>query len=108
VARTRLRTAAPTAPHPRKTRVRTAGLVVGKQRPGTAKGYAFYVLEDGPVRAQLIISPDLRDAERQLLRDATILVADAIVEDTGHQLTLKAVTLADLPSPIRIRGYHFG
>jgi len=93
---------------PRKTRVRTAGLVVGKQRPGTAKGYAFYVLEDGPVRAQLIISPDLWDAERQLLRDATILVADAIVEDTGHQLTLKAVTLADLPSPIRIRGYHFG
>ncbi len=93
---------------PRKTHVRTAGLVVGKQRPGTAKGYAFYVLEDGPVRAQLIISPDLWDAERQLLRDATILVADAIVEDTGHQLTLKAVTLADLPSPIRVRGYHFG
>ncbi len=93
---------------PRKTQVRTAGLVVGKQRPGTAKGYAFYVLEDGPVRAQLIVSPELWDAERVLLRDATILVADAIVEDTGHQLTLKAVALADLPSPIRVRGYHFG
>lgn len=92
---------------PRKTVVRTAGLVVGKQRPPTAKGFAFYVLEDGPVRAQLIISPDLWDAQRVLLRDASILVVDAVVEDTGYQLTLKAQTLAELPAPVTVRGYHF-
>ncbi len=92
----------------RKTRVRTAGLVVGKQRPPTAKGFAFYVLEDGPVRAQLIIPPDLWESQRVLLRDASILVTDAIVEDTGYQLTLKAVELAQLPAPISVRGYHFG
>jgi error-prone DNA polymerase len=92
---------------PRKTRVRTAGLVVGKQRPPTAKGFAFYVLEDGPTRAQLIISPDLWESQRVLLRDASILVADAVVEDTGYQLTLKATALAELPAPVRVRGYHF-
>lgn len=92
----------------RKTRVRTAGLVVGKQRPPTAKGFAFFVLEDGPVRAQLIIPPDLWESQRVLLRDASILVADAIVEDTGYQLTLKAIMLAQLPAPITVRGYHFG
>lgn len=93
---------------PRKSKVRTAGLVVGRQRPGTAKGFAFFVIEDGPVRAQVIISPDLWDRQRVLLRDASMLVVDGIVEDTGHQLTLKALTLSDLPAPITVRGYHFG
>jgi len=93
---------------PRKTRVLTGGLVVGRQRPGTAKGFAFFVIEDGPVRAQVIISPDLWDEHRVLLRDASMLVVDGVVEDTGHQLTLKAVRLGELPGPIHVRGYHFG
>lgn len=93
---------------PRKTRVLTAGLVVGRQRPGTAKGFAFFVIEDGPVRAQVIISPDLWDEQRVLLRDASMLVVDGVVEDTGHQLTLKAIRLAEVPGPIHVRGYHFG
>jgi len=93
---------------PRKTRVRTAGLVVGRQRPGTAKGFAFFVIEDGPTRAQVIISPTLWDDNRVLLRDASMLVVDGIVEDTGYQLTLKAIELAELPAPIRVTGYHFG
>lgn len=93
---------------PRKASVRSAGLVVGRQRPGTAKGFAFFVLEDGPDRAQLIIPPALWDEQRQLLRDASILIADATVEDTGHQLMLKARVLYPLPTPIHIQGYHYG
>ncbi len=93
---------------PRKTRVLTAGLVVGRQRPGTAKGFAFFVLEDGPVRAQVIISPDLWNEQRVLLRDASMLVVDGVVEDTGHQLTLKALRLGEIAGPIHVRGYHFG
>lgn len=93
---------------PRKTRVLTAGLVVGRQRPGTAKGFAFFVIEDGPVRAQVIISPDLWDEQRILLRDASMLIVDGIVEDTGHQLTIKAQKLAELSGPIHVTGYHFG
>ena len=93
---------------PRKTRVRTAGLVVGRQRPGTAKGFAFFVIEDGPTRAQVIISPTLWDDNRVLLRDTSMLIVDGIVEDTGYQLTLKALELADLPAPITVTGYHFG
>ncbi len=92
----------------RKAQVRSAGLVVGRQRPGTAKGFAFFVLEDGSDRAQLIIPPDLWEAQRQLLRDASVLIADATVEDTGHQLMLKAHALYPLPVPIRIQGYHYG
>lgn len=33
---------------PHHDTVTTAGVVIAKQRPPTAKGFAFYVLEDGP------------------------------------------------------------
>ena len=92
----------------RKSRQRTAGLVVGRQRPGTAKGFAFFVLEDGPTRGQLIISPDLWERHRVILRDASVLVADVVVEDTGYQLSLRAERLFALPAPISVRGYHYG
>lgn len=91
----------------RKSRHRTAGLVVGRQRPGTAKGFAFFVLEDGPTRGQLIISPDLWEQHRVILRDASILIADVVVEDTGYQLSLRAERLFALPAPVDVRGYHY-
>jgi error-prone DNA polymerase len=96
------------ARRPRGSRLRSAGLVVSRQRPPTAKGFAFYVIEDGPIRSQLIISPDLWNAHRTLVRDAVILVADAVVVDTGYQLTLKAETLAMVEGPVGVRGYEFG
>lgn len=86
----------------------TAGLVVARQRPGTAKGFAFFVLEDGPMRAELVISPAMWDANRELLRDAAILVAWASLSDPGHQPTLRAHNVGMLPFPIHVTGYHFG
>jgi error-prone DNA polymerase len=92
----------------RGANVRTAGLVVSRQKPPTAKGFAFYVIEDGPVRAQLIISPDLWTTHRTLVRDAVIMVADAEVVDTGYQLTLKATALGMVEGTVEVRGYEFG
>jgi error-prone DNA polymerase len=82
--------------------------VVSRQRPGTAKGFAFFVIEDGATRGQVIISPDLWERHRVLVRDASILVVDAVVEDTGYQLTLRAESLAALATPVTVRGYHYG
>ncbi len=92
---------------PRKSRHRAAGLVVGRQRPPTAKGFAFFVLEDGPTRGQLIIPPDMWAQHRVLLRDASILVADVVVEDTGYQLSLRAVSVFALPAPVAATGYAY-
>jgi error-prone DNA polymerase len=92
----------------RGARVRTAGMVVSRQKPPTAKGFAFYVIEDGPVRAQLIISPDLWTTHRTLVRDAVIMVADAEVVDTGYQLTLKATALGMVEGIAGVKGYEFG
>lgn len=48
-----------TPPLPPRGHVTTAGVVVAKQKPPTAQGFASYVVEDGPLRAQVVISPAL-------------------------------------------------
>src|SRR6202163_1355532 len=50
------------------TRVRTAGLVVCRQRPGTAKGFVFLLLEDETGLVNVVIRPDLHEAQRSTMR----------------------------------------
>ncbi|MGI9625502.1 MAG: hypothetical protein ACR2QM_01585, partial [Longimicrobiales bacterium] len=48
--------------------VRMAGLVTARQRPGTAKGFVFVLMEDeyGPIN--VIVKPDLYEKERMIVR----------------------------------------
>ncbi len=87
----------------------TAGVIVARQRPPTARGFAFYVIQDGHHRAQVIISPDLWEAHRQLLRDANLLLVEGEVNGPSRALTIRALRLSELflPAP-RISGYAFG
>lgn len=73
----------------------TAGVVIAKQRPPTAKGFAFYVLEDGPLRMQVVISPDLWERERDLLREARVLLVTGFIEKRGRAWTLRADQLVN-------------
>jgi error-prone DNA polymerase len=75
--------------------VTTAGFVVSKQRPPTAKGFAFYVIEDGSLRIQLVISPDLWEKELEALRDATVLIASGQLKKQGKAWIMRAEILAD-------------
>ena len=75
----------------------TAGLVVARQRPPTAAGFAFYVLEDGFHRVQAITSPDLWEAHRQLFRDAAILIVQGVAAVNGRSVTLRVGRLSGLP-----------
>ncbi|ULH18042.1 DNA polymerase III subunit alpha (plasmid) [Deinococcus sp. KNUC1210] len=75
----------------------TAGLVIARQRPPTARGFAFFVLEDRHTRVQLIISPDLWEAHRQLLRDASALIAFGEARISGRAVTVQAQRLTVLP-----------
>ncbi|MDI6857237.1 MAG: DNA polymerase III subunit alpha [Dehalococcoidia bacterium] len=53
---------------PDGTPVEVAGLVVCRQRPGTAKGFVFLVLEDEFGLVNVIVKPDLYERERTLVR----------------------------------------
>ncbi|WP_162485675.1 DNA polymerase III subunit alpha [Deinococcus deserti] len=74
-----------------------AGVIVARQRPPTAKGFAFYVLEDRTARLQAIISPDLWEANRVLLRDARALIVCGPVTRLGQAITIKVQRLSELP-----------
>ena len=47
--------------------VRTAGCVIARQRPGTAKGFIFLSMEDETGIANVIVTPDLYDRDRLLV-----------------------------------------
>ena len=55
------------------TFVRTAGCVIARQRPGTAKGFVFLSMEDETGIANIIITPDLFERERVLITRSRFL-----------------------------------
>lgn len=75
----------------------TAGQIVARQRPPTARGFAFYVLEDRHTRVQAIISPDLWEAHRALLRDAGALIVQGEASVRGQTVTVRVDRLCELP-----------
>jgi error-prone DNA polymerase len=84
--------------------VTTVGVVIAKQRPPTAKGFAFYVIEDGPLRLQVVISPDLWESERSVLREARVLVVSGLLEKRGKAWTIKAYQLVDVHGNTAVGG----
>jgi error-prone DNA polymerase len=62
------------------TSVSVAGLVVARQRPETASGIVFMLLEDefGPIN--LIVSPTLYERRRQIVRTEPLILAEGRLE----------------------------
>ncbi|HKX92449.1 MAG TPA: error-prone DNA polymerase, partial [Sphingomicrobium sp.] len=67
-------------------RVRIAGLVLIRQRPGSAKGVVFITIEDETGIANLVVWPDLFEKQRKIVMGARLMAVDGIVqrdEDSG-------------------------
>jgi error-prone DNA polymerase len=84
-------------------RVRVAGAVITRQRPGTAKGFVFLTLEDETGIANIIVRPDLFTAERTAIVGAPYLMVEGILQIQEGVTSVKAervVSLADAgPEP---------
>jgi error-prone DNA polymerase len=84
-------------------RVRVAGAVITRQRPGTAKGFVFLTLEDETGIANIIVRPDLFSAERSAIVGAPYLMVEGILQIQEGVTSVKAervVSLADAgPEP---------
>jgi error-prone DNA polymerase len=65
---------------PHETPVRLGGLVVARQRPGTAKGIVFLLLEDEFGTINLIVPPDLYEANRLTVRSEPLLMCQGRLE----------------------------
>jgi error-prone DNA polymerase len=109
--RRRLVTAAEIAQAPPGRIVRTAGIVIGRQRPDTASGVVFVTLEDETGATNVIVWRDVGDRQRRELLGAKLLAVFGKVERVGPVVHVLAGRLADL-SPllgdvmIRSRDFH--
>ena len=56
------------------TDVRVGGLVVARQRPGTAKGITFLLMEDEHGTVNVIVSPQIYERERLTVRTEPLVV----------------------------------
>ncbi len=76
-------------------RVTTAGLVVVRQRPGSAGGIVFLTLEDETGFANLVVRAKLFEAFRPVLMGARLLAARGRIQREGTVLHLVAERLFD-------------
>lgn len=81
------------APHGRP--VHAAGIVTGRQRPGTASGVVFVTLEDETGNVNVVVWRDLADRQRRELLGARLLGVHGILERDGDVLHLIAGRLTD-------------
>ncbi len=81
---------------PDGTRIRLAGLVVCRQRPMTAKGITFLLLEDEFGLMNVITYPQLAEKQRVLVRSAPLIVVDGRLQKDGVTVNVIAHRFAEL------------
>ena len=77
-------------------RVRTAGMVITRQRPGTAKGFVFLTLEDETGISNIIIRPDLYATDRLTVVESSFLVVEGILQNQDGVTSVKAERMSKL------------
>ena len=82
------------------TRVTVAGLVLVRQRPGTAKGVIFITIEDEGAVANIIVRPPIFETYRRVVLSARLLAARGRVEREGLVIHLLAEELIDLSADL--------
>ena len=91
--------------------VSVAGLVTGRQRPGTASGVTFVTLEDEFGNLNVVVWRDLAERQRKTLVGAQLLRVDGRWESVGEVRHLIAGRLSDLSEllagiNVRSRDFH--
>jgi error-prone DNA polymerase len=71
-------------------RVRVAGMVITRQRPGTAKGFVFLTLEDETGIANVIVRPDLFARDRLVIVDERFLLVDGVLQHQDGVVSVRA------------------
>ncbi|WBO58482.1 hypothetical protein GT370_15035 [Acidocella sp. MX-AZ03] len=69
------------------TKLRLGGVVIVRQRPGTAKGTVFITIEDETGIANLIVWPSLVQSLRQKILGATLLIAEGRLQRSEEGVT---------------------
>jgi error-prone DNA polymerase len=94
-----LRTSADLKTLPHGTRVRVAGLVVARQRPATANGMTFMLLEDEHDTINLIVTPPVYERCRLAVRAEPLVLASGRLEHREGTINVLVDSLERLERP---------
>jgi error-prone DNA polymerase len=87
---------------PHDAHVRVAGLVVARQRPGTAKGVVFLLLEDETGTVNVIVPPRVYERDRLVVRTEPLVVIEGTLErfaSAGGAINVLVRGLVPLDAP---------
>jgi error-prone DNA polymerase len=76
--------------------VRTAGCVICRQRPGTAKGLVFLSLEDETGIGNAVVMPDVFERERKALLGNSYIVVEGEMQNIDNVTSIKASRIIPL------------
>src|SRR5581483_10587526 len=91
---------------PNGQRVKTAGCVIARQRPGTAHGFVFLSLEDETGIANAIVTPDLFEQNRIALVTERFLLVEGILQNIDNVVSVKADRVRPLEVTEAITSSH--
>jgi error-prone DNA polymerase len=86
----------------------TAGLVLVRQRPGSAKGVMFLTLEDETGIVNAVVWPSLFERQRRVLMTASMMGIHGKIQKEGEVVHLVAQKLFDFSSDLRNLGERNG
>ena len=86
--------------------VTVAGLVTARQRPMTANGIIFLLIEDETGMVNVIVFPDLSDRHRVLLRTESLIVVHGRLERRDRNINVVAKELERVAIPREVDAPH--
>ncbi len=103
--------AAKLAEMPRNLVCKVGGLVITRQRPGTAKGFVFLTLEDETGLVNVIVRPDVYEKFRRTIRQSDTLIIEGQLQKESGCIDLLArkawaFDAADLTEGVRSHNFH--
>jgi error-prone DNA polymerase len=89
-------------------RVRVAGQVIVRQRPGTAKGFVFLSLEDETGVANAIVRPPLFERQRAVIVHEPFLLVEGLLQHQDGVMSIRAQRVRPLvPLDARVPSHDF-
>jgi error-prone DNA polymerase len=86
------------------SRLTVAGIVLVRQRPGSAQGVLFVTIEDETGHANLIVWPSVFERQRRILLSATMLACRGKLQKEGEVIHVIAEEIIDLSAQLRSVG----
>ena len=90
--------------------IRVAGLVITKQRPGTASGVTFVTLEDESGCTNLIVWKKIAEEQRDVLLNARLMGVEGELQKEGkviHVIARKLIDHSELLGELAVRQRNF-